>query len=69
MVSCDVCKIEMVERDAIKQITWPIKGTTVLELHVHLACGNTLLRWVREVGIPKAAEEIKKTKSQNNNAR
>jgi len=58
MVLCDVCKIEMGDRDAIKKITWPIKGTTVLELHVHLACGNHLLRWVREVGIPKAAEAV-----------
>ena len=68
MVMCDVCGVEMADRAAIKIINWPVKGTTVQALHVHLACGNTLLRWVREVGIPKAAEEIK-NKSQNNNAR
>ncbi len=66
MVSCDVCKIELDDRAAIKTIVWPVKGTTVLELHVHLACGNALLRWVREVGISNAADQIKKTKSNNN---
>lgn len=59
MVLCDVCQKEIPDGHASKEIVWPIKGTTVLKLHVHPVCGHFLLNWVREVGIPAAAEQKK----------